>query len=257
MHGAQAENTGGLDSFSRLAVAMNDTLIVPTSVLRDDRMQRHGHRTDVRAAASDRAVLTVAVIVAAQVANHHERARCVLRGMHDRSGSLSRSRCNRRVHALAPWLARALDLRGAGFALATVAFTLDSLPVPVCKRIRAPRSTKVRGAAFYGYGAAKEERCFGWRLHRVGTGAGVPVGFALLPARRHDLNPVYDMAQCLPTGATRYRDKAYNRSDDEAWLEGEWGGRLVPSPLDERAATEGQYATLRGAAPPPPLGRPE
>ena len=36
------------------------------------------------------------------------------------------------------------------------------------------------------------------------------------------------MAQYLPTGATLYGDKAYNSGNDEAWLDGEWGVRLVP-----------------------------
>lgn len=156
---------------------MDDTLIVTTFVLLDDLMQGHGHRTDLRAAASDSEVLTVAVIAAAQFANHHERALCVLRGMHYLSGSLSLSRFNRRLHALAPWFTLALDLLCEAFALRTTAFTLDSLPIPVCKRVRAPRCTKVHGAQFYGYCAAKEEKFFGWRLHLVCTGAGVPVGF--------------------------------------------------------------------------------
>jgi len=207
---------------------MNDTLIVATFVLLDDLMQGHGHRTDVRAAASDSEVLTVAVIAACQFGNHHERALCVLRALGYLSGTLSLSRFNRRLHALAPWFTLALDLLCEVCARNTTAFTLDSLPVPVCKRVRASRCTKVRGAQFYGYCAAKEEKFFGWRLHLVCTGAGVPVGFDLLPASLHDLNPVYDMAQCLPTGATLYGDKAYNSGDDEAWLEGEWGVRLVP-----------------------------
>jgi len=84
---------------------MNDTLIVTTFVLLDDLMQAHGHRPDVRALASDSEVLTVAVIAAAQFANHHERALCVLRGMHYLSGPLSLSRFNRRLHALAHWFA--------------------------------------------------------------------------------------------------------------------------------------------------------
>jgi len=92
------------------------------------------------------------------------------------------SNCTRRLHALAPWFTLALDLVCEVFARDTAAFTLDSLPVPVCKRVRASRCTKVRGAQFYGYGAAKEEKFFGWRLHLVCTGAGVPVGFDLLPA---------------------------------------------------------------------------
>ncbi len=156
---------------------MNDTLIVTTFVLLDDLMQWHGHRSDVRAVASDSEVLTVAVIAAAQFANHHERALCVLRGMHSLSGSLSLSRLDRRLHALAHWFTLALDLLGEQFAVGAAAFTLDSLPVPVCRRVRAPRCTKVQGSAYYGYCAAKEEQFFGWRLHLVCTGTGVPVGF--------------------------------------------------------------------------------
>jgi len=49
-----------------------------------------------------------------------------------------------------------------------------------------------------------------------------PPKHANLPA------PTYDLAQCLPTGATRYGDKAYHSGEDEAWLDGEWGVRLVP-----------------------------
>ncbi len=36
----------------------------------------------------------------------------------------------------------------------------------------------------------KEEKFFGWCLHRVCTGAEVPMRFALLLARLHDLNPL-------------------------------------------------------------------
>jgi len=233
---------------------MNDTLIVTTFVLLDDLLQRHGHRTDVRALASDSEVLTVAVIAAAQFANHHERALCVLRGMHYLSGPLSLSRFNRRLHALAHWFAWLLDLLTEAFAFGATAFTLDSMPVPVCKRVRATRCTKVRGSEYYGYCAAKEEKFFGWRLHLVCTASGVPVGFDLLPASLHDLNPVYDMAQCLPTGATLYGDKGYNSSDDEAWLDGEWGVRLIPirkknmtaNDETERAALRHQRAVIEG-----------
>ena len=56
----------------------------------------------------------------------------------------------------------------------------------------------------------------------------MPVRFDLLPASLHGLNPIYDIAKCLPTGATLYGDKAYNSGDDEAWRDGEWGVRLIP-----------------------------
>lgn len=81
----------------------------------------------------------------------------------------------------------------------------------------------VQGDAYYGYCAAKKEQFFGWRLHLVCTAAGVPVGCGLLSARLHGLHPVYDLAQCLLMRATLYVDRAYNSSDDEAWLDGEYG----------------------------------
>ena len=40
---------------------------------------------------------------------------------------------------------------------------IDSLPVPVCRRVHARRCRKVRGRAYCGYGAAKKEKFLGWR----------------------------------------------------------------------------------------------
>ncbi len=62
------------------------------------------------------------------------------------------------------------------------------------------------------------------------------------------------MAQCLPTGATVYGDKGYHSSDDEAWLDGEWGVRLIPmrkknmtaNDETERAALRHQRAVIEG-----------
>jgi hypothetical protein len=207
---------------------MNDAVIVPIFVVIDDVLRALGHRTDPRAQTSDAEVLTVATVAACQFQNHHERALGVMRGMGYLSGPLSLSRFNRRLHALAHWFLWLLDLLCEVFAFGDATFTLDSLPLPVCHRARATRCKKLRGAEYYGYCAAKKERFFGWRLHLVCSSAGVPVGFTLLPASRHDLNAVHDLAQCLPTGATLYGDKAYNSGDDEAWLAGEWGIRLVP-----------------------------
>ena len=143
------------------------------------------------------------------------------------SGPLSVSRFNRRFHALAHRLSDALDLLAALFASGTV-FIIDSMPLPVCRRARAWRCRKVRGAEYCGYCAAKKEKFFGWRLHLVITPAGIPVSFDLLPASFHDLTPVHELMERLPSGATVYADKGYNSADDEAWIEGETGIRLVP-----------------------------
>ncbi len=50
----------------------------------------------------------------------------------------------------------------------------------------------------------------------------------MLPASLHDLTPVHELMERLPTGALVYADKGYNSADDEAWIEGETGIRLTP-----------------------------
>jgi hypothetical protein len=214
---------------------MNDHLIVAVYVVLDDILRALGHRTDPRAQTTDSEVLTVGVIAACQFQSHHERTLCVLKGMGYLSGPRSLSRFNRRFHALAHCLSAVLDLLAAVFAAGEV-FVIDSMPLPVCRRARAGRCRKVRGGEYCGYCAAKREKFFGWRLHLVVAPHGIPVSFELLPAAYHDLTPVHELMERLPTGAVVYGDKAYNSADDEAWIAGETGIRLVPRRRDNMTA---------------------
>jgi Transposase DDE domain len=206
---------------------MNDDVIVATFVVLDELLDHAGHRDHVLAGVSDAEVLTVAVVAAAYFHNHHARALQVMVGMHYLSDHLSTSRFNRRLHALADWIGLALAILGDLFATGE-AFILDSLPLPVCRRVRARRCGKVRGRAYCGYCAAKREAFFGWRLHLVVTPLGVPVAFALLPAACHDLTPVHELTVGLPAGSCAYGDKAFNSKVDEASILAETGVRLVP-----------------------------
>lgn len=206
---------------------MNDDVIVTTFVVLDELMRLAGHRDHVLAGVSDAEVLTVAVVAAASFQNHHARALQVMLGMRYLSGHLSTSRFNRRLHALADWFGLALATLGDLFATGE-AFVLDSLPLPVCRRVRARRCGKVRGREYCGYCAAKGERFFGWRLHLVVTPQGVPVAFVLLPAAFHDLTPVHELTVGLPVGASAYGDKAFNSKVDEASILADTGVRLVP-----------------------------
>jgi DDE family transposase len=131
----------------------------------------------------------------------------VLRGLHYLSGALSVSRFNRRLHALADWLPLLLDVLGEVWAKGE-AFVIDSMPVPVCRRARAGRCKKVRGAVYCGYCAAKQEQFFGWRLHLIVTPTGMPVSFEVLPASYHDLTLVHELIERMPgeRGSTRTRD---------------------------------------------------
>ena len=206
---------------------MDDDFIVTAFVVIDKVLTALGHQDHPLARASDAEVLTVAVVAARSFQNHLERALQVMSRGHYLSGPLSVSRFNRRLHALRGWLLLALAALGALSSQGEV-FLLDSMPVPVCKRARARRCRKVRGAEFCGYCPAKKEKFFGWRLHPVCTPAGVPVAFDLLPGGLHDLTPVHELTYGLPGDATVYGDKAYNAAADEASILAETGVRLVP-----------------------------
>lgn len=204
---------------------MNDTYIVTSYVVIDDILKAWNFEDDCRATGHAAETLTVAVLAAKYFQNHHERALCLL----IRLGYVSRvsvSRFNRQLHNLHDWLYGIVTLVGEVFSQGET-FIIDSLPLPVCKRIRARRCRKVRGGEFCGYCAAKDEKFFGWRLHLVCTTDGIPVNFELLPAAYHDLTPVHELTVMLPPGATVFGDKGYISDPEAASILAATGVRLV------------------------------
>jgi hypothetical protein len=206
---------------------MNASWIIAVFVIIDDVMSAQGHQSHRLAQVPDSEVLTVAVVAAKYFQNHHELTLSLMKQLGYLSGALSISRFNRRLHKLEGWLPF------FGETLASLVengevFVIDSLPLPVCRRVRAWRCRKVRGRIYCGYCAAKDEKFFGWRLHLICTPAGVPVRFTILPASLHDLTPIHELTADLPEGAAVFGDKAYNSADDEASIFTETGVRLVP-----------------------------
>ena len=204
---------------------MNDIYIVTVYSVIADLLQAYDYQDDPRASISAAEILTVAVVAAKYFQNHHERALCVLVKLGDIPG-LSVSRFNRRLHALHDWLYGIVTLLGEVFTHGEV-FIIDSMPLPVCKRVRARRCKKVRGKAYCGYCAAKREKFFGWRMHLICTADGIPVAFDLLPAAHHDLTPIHELMVNLPAGSAVFGDKGYISADDALTLLEETGVRLV------------------------------
>lgn len=205
---------------------MNEDIIVTSYVVTDDVLSLSGHGSHPLAKISDAEVLLVAIVAAMYFQNHHERALCVLSGMGYLSNRLSVSRFNRRLHRLAEWLPGILAIMRGLFQAEDV-YVIDSLPVPVCKRVRAWRCRKVRGPEYCGYCAAKKEKFFGWRLHLICTPDGLPVAFDLLPAAHHDLTPIHELTVELPSGARVYADKGYIHLKEAATILRDTGVHLI------------------------------
>ena len=77
---------------------MDAMWIITAFVVIDTLMERLGHRSDVRAKVPDSEILTIAVVAAKYVGNHHERAVQIMHGCGYLSGRISVSRFNRRLH---------------------------------------------------------------------------------------------------------------------------------------------------------------
>jgi hypothetical protein len=186
---------------------MNALYIVTTYVLIDDSLKAQHFQDDPRATVTTAEVLTVAVVAARFFQNHHERALCLLQ-MVGAIPRLSISRFNRRLHRAQSVLLVLLDQvcsqrppRGL--------FLVDTLPLPMCRRVRAQRCTKIQGKAYLGWCAAKQEWFYGWRLHWVCDVSGFPVAFDLLPAVWHELTPLQYLLAELPPASRVLGDGAY------------------------------------------------
>jgi len=205
---------------------MNAPHIVTSYVVIDDVLELIGHTDDTRTRVSSAEILTVAIVAARYFQNHHERALCLLQ----QTGylpKLSVSRFNRRLHALQDILLLIASLLGEMMATGNV-FVIDTMPVPVCKRVRAARCRKVQGDDYLGYCASKRAYYCGWQLHLVCDATGVPVAFELLPARWDELTLVQDLLSLLPEGSVVVADKGYISDTDQqlSYINGRV--RLVP-----------------------------
>ena len=206
---------------------MDAEWIITTFVIIDDLMLTYGHQSDKRSRVSDSEIIIIALCAAKFCGNHHERTVVLMNQLGYLSGPLSVSRFNRRLHQLAEWLEFSLEVLSELYRKGDT-FIIDSMPIPVCRRVRASRCRKVRGKLYCGWCAAKKERFFGFRLHLIITPQGIPVSFSVLPAALHDLTPIHELSWLLPPWCQLLGDKAYNAASDEASIWQDTCVRFVP-----------------------------
>ena len=219
---------------------MNALYIVTVYAVLDDLLKAMHHEDDPRATVSTAEVLTVAVVAARYFQNHHERALGVLRQSHA-IPKLSLSRFNRRLHQAQAVLEAALEWLGDQVARPWLC-VMDSLPLPICHRVRLERCKKVQGEAYLSWCAAKREWFFGLRLHWLCDVSGVPIACSLLPARWHEFTVMHDLLATLPPRTCVVADGAYLSYKEQAlaWEAGQLvlvvphRGQMPPNSPDER-----------------------
>jgi len=166
-------------------------------------------------------VMTTALVAADVFAGCFEQSRHFLYSHGYMPHMLSKSRFNRRLHAIPEHLWQGLfhvlseaakHLNGSG------EYIVDSCPVPVCDNIRIRRCHLYRGEAYRGYLASKRRYFFGLRIHLLVTVTGHPVEFVLAPGAHADISVFKTLALDLPQGSTIYADAAYTDYEWEDFL---------------------------------------
>jgi hypothetical protein len=182
-----------------------------------DFLQAIGEVDDPQAEMTMAEVMTTALVAARFFGGCLEHSRRFLKEHHYIPQMLSKSRLNRRLHAIPEdlWQSLLATLAAAQHTLNTSnAYIVDSFPVAVCDNIRIRRCRVYRDAAYRGYCASKRRYVYGVRAHVVVTASGVPVEVVLAPASYSDGRIGKTLQFDLPTGAIIYADAGYT---DYGW----------------------------------------
>lgn len=182
----------------------------------DDFLRAWGHRDDPQAKMTTAEVMTVALVAAALFCGNQEISRVFLKEHGYIRPMLSKSRLNRRLHAIpeATWQGRlALMAQVHEQTNAGGEYVADSMPVPVCDNIRIRRCRlyprRRLGEAFRGYVASKRRYFYGLRVPLLITASGRPVEFALAPGAEADITAFRRLPLDLPAGSRVFADAAY------------------------------------------------
>jgi hypothetical protein len=203
-----------------------DDAIITTYYLCDEFLKAIGHHDDPQVRLSTAEVMSVALVAATFFGGNVEASRSFLDEYGYIQKAISKSRFNRRLHAIDSSLWQQLfDLLAEVFKQnnSDQSYVVDSLPVAVCDNIRIRRSKlyplQEHGEAFRGYIASKRRYFYGLRVHLVSTASGEPVEFTLAAASEADISLFKELKLELPEGAIICADKGYTDYHYEDLLE--------------------------------------
>jgi hypothetical protein len=197
-----------------------DEQIIAIFCLCDDLLKRQRHREDPQSRMTDAEVMTTAIVAARFFGGNAEHARRMLDAPRYIPGMLSKSRLNRRIHALeASFVALFQHLaESRKHEVCGSAYVIDSFPIPVCDNIRIRRCRLYREEMYRGYTASKKRFFYGLKAHLMITTDGHPIECFFTPGSVGDVAMLPGFTMDLPAGSSVYADKAYTWYDEEDFL---------------------------------------
>jgi hypothetical protein len=163
---------------------------------------------------------------------------------------IDQSGYNRRLRALAPQIARAINyLTFTSPSFCDNLRLLDSTAVPCGQSRETARRSEFAGYAGHGYCRSHSRFFWGFRLHLCCAPDGMPIGFELAPANTPEREAAKEMLERVPlAGHVVIADKGFAGADFEGWMANR-GARLLRPDRKDRAVPP------RLARPGPPMDR--
>jgi len=160
---------------------------------------------------SDAEVMTTAIVAALHFHGNFERARAWLFSMHFIPCMLSKSRFNRRLHAVQDLLSALFVALGATFKQLNeqALYCIDSFPIAACDNIRLRDAHLYDTEAHRGYCASKRRYFYGVKLFLLTTARGQPVEAFLAPGSTADVHALGVFQFDLPAHSLIYADSAF------------------------------------------------
>lgn len=160
---------------------------------------------------NDAEVMTTAIVAALHFHGNFERARAWLSSMHFITHMLSKSRFNRRLHAVQDLLATLLIALGATFKQLNeqALYCIDSFPIAACDNIRIRDAKIYQTENYRGYCASKRRYFYGVKLFLLTTASGQPVEAFLAPGSTADVQALGVFHFDLPAYSLIYADSAF------------------------------------------------
>lgn len=188
-----------------------DSQITAIYCLCDDVLKALHHYEDPQHQMSDAEVMTTALVAALNFGGNFERARRLLAQPSDIPRMLSKSRFNRRLHALQEHFVCLCRVLGESFKQLNTPslYLMDSFPIPACDNIRIPHAKLYQQECYRGYTASKRRYFYGLKIHLLATTQGEPVEVFLTPGAVADVNALQVFNFDLPQGSLIYADSAY------------------------------------------------
>lgn len=164
-------------------------------------------------------IVTIALTASRYFAGNLESARFFL-SEHGYLINISKSRLNRRLHAVPPFFWHFIIAHLASKQNPQCAhFLIDSFPIAVCHSVRSSRRALFQGKKYIGYNASKKMWFTGLKVHVLTTHQGQPKEFFVSPASMHDLKAFKKIYMgTLTRGTTIFGDKAYTSTSFEKAL---------------------------------------